>query len=185
MVLIPLVTQRSIQQRLLSGSAWALVVRIGSMLLGMVISALLARLLVPDQLGAYFLLLSVVTIFATLARLGMNQVIVRYVAEALAVQERRQTVKAIKLVFGYTVLGTLVVAVVMWLGGEPLARIVFQAPGMATLIQLSIVWMAGLAFLLLLGETFRGFHDIRAAALCNGVAVNAFSVVPLLVLMLG
>jgi len=53
----------------MSGSVWAFSVRIFASLSGFVVNALLARLLTPDELGAYFLTFSIVMFAALVAQL--------------------------------------------------------------------------------------------------------------------
>jgi len=45
---------------------------------------LLARLLTPDEMGAYFLTFSLVSVSALVAQLGMGQTVVRLVVGAMA-----------------------------------------------------------------------------------------------------
>jgi O-antigen/teichoic acid export membrane protein len=62
----------TLKQRLLSGSAWALTGKAASVLAALMVNALLARLLSPQDFGAYFLALSTVYLGTTVGALGLN-----------------------------------------------------------------------------------------------------------------
>ena len=66
----------SIKQKLVRGGAWALTGKILAALSGLGVNALLARLLTPEEMGVYFLTLSLVTIASLFAQMGMTQTVV-------------------------------------------------------------------------------------------------------------
>lgn len=166
-------TAVSIKQRLFSGGLWALIGRVTGVFLAVAINSILARILSPDAMGVYFLALSLVVVAAIIAQLGLNQVIVRLVAESMQRGEPARAGRSILLVFGYGVLGSVVVASAMYLGvGDWLAEHVFHSKQLREVTGLIAIWIILSALQSLLAETFRGFHDIKSAALYGGVASN-------------
>ncbi len=91
---------RNLAQRLFAGTAWALVFKVVSLASGLAVNAFLARLLPPDQLGAYFLALSIASFAAIVARFGLKQTVVRLVAEAIAKGLPGRAGKALRIVYG-------------------------------------------------------------------------------------
>jgi hypothetical protein len=89
-----------LRRRLLSGSAWASGGRIGGAMLGIVTNGLLARLLSPQELGAYFLALSIVSLGAVLGSMGLPKTVVRLVAENMGLDRSGRTLRAIRTVLG-------------------------------------------------------------------------------------
>jgi O-antigen/teichoic acid export membrane protein len=75
--------QSGLRSRLLSGGVWVVAGKILGGPVVVVTNMLLARVLSPAELGAYFLAFSLVTVCATVAPLGANRAVVRFVAEAI------------------------------------------------------------------------------------------------------
>ncbi len=166
----------NLRQRLISGSSWAFVGKIIAAVTGLAVSALLARLLTPKEMGAYFLTFSLVSVAALVAQLGLNQTVVRLVAESLGTGRPGRARAAIRIVFRYGAGGALVVAGLLAFGvGRWLAQHVFASPLIAGVMGLAGVWVVILALRSLLAETFRGFHDIRFATIFGGLVTSVLS----------
>lgn len=125
-------------------------------------------------MGAYFLLTSVVTFAAIVARFGLKQTVVRLVAESMATGQPGRARATLRIVYVIVTLGALAVGGGYYLGvGEWLAKDVFSIPILATVTGLTALWIAVLAFQTPVAETFRGLHDIRLAALLDGILTSA------------
>src|SRR5215218_6850285 len=103
---------RTLKQRLLSGSAWALTGKAASVLAALLVNALLARLLSPQDFGAYFLAFSMVYLGATVGALGLNQLVVRFVAESMGLGQFGRVRRVVSLTLTLGVLGALGVGIV-------------------------------------------------------------------------
>jgi O-antigen/teichoic acid export membrane protein len=134
------------------------------------VNVLLTRLLLPSEMGAYLLALSLVTFGAQAGTLGLTQVAVRFVAENVGLGKSSQVRGLIELVFKLGALGALGAGVVYWIFGGLLATRVFSSPALAAVSGLVGVWIVVMAVQLLLSETFRGFHSIDMAAIFGGLA---------------
>lgn len=143
---------------------------------GLVVNALLARLLTPEAMGAYFLTFSVVMVSAMLAQLGLNQTVVRLVAESLGVGKPGRARAVVRKAFLYGTVGALVVAVLLSIGvGRWLALKAFDSSLMAAVIGLAALWVVVMTLQGLLAESFRGFHDIRLATIFGGLVTSVLS----------
>src|ERR687898_1002959 len=105
----------TLRRRLVSGSAWASGGRIGGAMLGIVTNGLLARLLSPQELGAYFLALSIVSLGAVLGSMGLPKTVVRLVAENMGLGRSGRTRRAIRTVLGLGAVGTLLTSLAYYL----------------------------------------------------------------------
>ena len=167
---------RSLKRRLLTGSAWAFAGKLITAFSGLAVSALLARLLSPEAMGVYFLVFSLAAVSAMVAQLGMNQAVVKLVAESLGTGKPGRAARAIRLVFRNGTLGAIAVAmVVAFGGGKWLAMQAFHSPVMTTVMGLAALWIVVLTFQGLLAESFRGFHDIRLATIFGGLVTSVLS----------
>jgi O-antigen/teichoic acid export membrane protein len=133
------------------------------------INMLLARLLSPEDMGKYFLTVSVVAVAATLAQLGLAQTAVREVAAALGAGDAMQVQKVVRDVVRWGSLSTVSIGAVSVLAGSMLG---FQLG----FVLIAIVWMGMRAWQNLLAEVLRGFQDIRAATIFGGVLTNVVNV---------
>lgn len=170
----------SLKRRLLTGGAWAFGGRVVMLFTGLLSSALLARLLSPQDMGNYLLAFSIVSLGAVVGSLGVNQVAVRFVAESLGTNQSARARRAVGTVFRLGVPGAAGVGLLYALFGDVLGSGLFNAPTLGALSGLVAVWIVVLTLQNLVAETFRGFHDIRHATVFGGL-VTAF----LLVVCLG
>jgi O-antigen/teichoic acid export membrane protein len=181
-----------LRRRLLSGSTWAFGSKILVALSGLISSALLARLLTPQALGTYFLAYSILNVGTSLGTLGLDSASVRLVAEGMGLNLIGRVRRVISVVVGVGTLGALGVGLAYLLLGDELAKAVFHAPALAAITGLVAGWLMVSTLQRLLGETFRGFHDIRLASILGsqpgggttGVATLALLTTSLLVLWL-
>ena len=171
-------------RRLLSGGMWAFAGRVVAAFTVLATNALLARLLPPQDLGAYFLAFSVVSLGALLGSLGLNQTVVRFVAESMGLGRFRQTRWVVGITCGLGLLGALGVGLAYLLLGRTVGNALFDAPVLGAATGLVAGWMAILTLQLLLAETFRGFNDIRLATLFGGIVAGNLLLVCLVALWL-
>ncbi len=167
----------TLRRRLVSGSAWASGGRIGGAMLGIVTNGLLARLLSPQELGAYFLALSIVSLGAVVGSMGLPKTVVRLVAENMGLDRSGRTRRAIRTVLGLGVLGTLGVGLAYLLAGDLVGEL-FQPQYSSLLVGVTGLmagWIAIAVIQEITAETFRGFHDIRLATLLGGLATGGKS----------
>jgi O-antigen/teichoic acid export membrane protein len=160
----------TLKQRLLAGGFWVLagkVVTASSRLLTM---ALLSRLLTQETMGAFGLALSVVTGGAMVGQLGLQQAVVRLVAESLGTERPGRARSALGMVFRYCGLGNLAVVAVLLLGGGSwLALDLWDSQVLAGAMAAVALWVVVTSFQVLVSESFRGFQDLRSATLFGGV----------------
>ena len=168
----------SLKRRLVSGGAWALGGRVAQALTVLATNALLARLLSPQELGAYFLAFSLVMLGSMIGSLGANYAAVRFVAESIGVNQFARARHAVGVMCVVGVLGALGCGSLYLLSGGMLANKLFHAPALAAVTGLVAGWIVVMALQSLLAETFRGFQDIRLATafggLLTGLLLTAF-----------
>jgi O-antigen/teichoic acid export membrane protein len=157
-----------LRRRLLSGGAWAFGGKVLVASAGLVSSALLARLLTPQALGTYFLAYSILNVGTSLGALGLTGTVVRLVAQGMGLNLFGRVRRVISVVLGVGTLGALGIGLAYLLFGDDLAEAVFNAPALAAITGLVAGWIMVGTLQSLLGETFRGFHDIRLASILGG-----------------
>lgn len=175
--------RKSLGSRLVSGGMWMMLSRGIQALCGILVSMLLARMLGPEDLGTYFILVSIVLFGAMVAQLGTHQSVVKLVAAGMARGDEagvRRSLRSVVLiaVFGSAVVGGGYVAG----AGDLLAKHVFKSQLVAMLAGLTAVWIALRHGQILLSKMFRGFHDLRHAAMYEGAQMQVLTVIALALL---
>ena len=162
-----------LKRRLMPAGVGLLAARYCVALTGLVSSALLARLLTPQALGTYFLAYSILNVGTSLGALGLTGTVVRLVAQNMGLNLFGRVRRVISVVLGVGTLGALGVGLAYLLFGDDLAKIVFNAPALAAITGLVAGWIVVGTLQGVLGETFRGFHDIRLATILGGQTTGA------------
>jgi O-antigen/teichoic acid export membrane protein len=150
--------------------------KVTTIFLGLLINALLARLLVPSAFGAYFTVYSLVVIGSTVAQLGLDRAVVRVVAASLGADEPGRARHAIRTVFLFGGIGSIVIGLALVAGvGGWLATNVYRSPLVASVIPISAGWLVATAMQSLLVETFRGFQRFDLATLLDALLVDVLA----------
>jgi O-antigen/teichoic acid export membrane protein len=176
--------RRGLAQRLVRGGMWALVGRSLALPASLITAMLLARLLSPTEVGAYFLAMSLIAIGAFFAQIGMARPVVKLVATALATERPEAARHTVKVAIATTVAG-----------GAGLALLIAGAPGswltgllkdgrlLGEVLPLLALLVIAYALIDLMAEALRGFQDLRAASLLGeGLAPRVLLTVVLAVL---
>lgn len=151
------------------GVLWSGAGKLVSMCANFVITLLLAHVLTPSEYGAYFVALTTIAIAVGIGMLGMDQVVVRFVAMHAGTRDytgiREVIVRCLRIV----IIGALVTcSVFLWLGPS-FFRKVLDTPSLAACIGVLVAWLFFATLQRQLAETFRGLNDIRLATLFGGV----------------
>jgi len=170
--------KRSIKEKLLKGGAWAFAGKVVTAFTGLGVNALLARLLTPEEFGAYFLAFSLVSLAAVGAQLGLTQAIVRLVSESMSTERYARARMAVRLAVRLAGAGAVLMACVLAFGGGAwVANNFFHSELMSQVMGLVAVWAVLITFQQLMAEVFRGFHDIRLATIFGGLVTSVISMI--------
>jgi len=168
----------SFKANLVRGGAWAFAGKIVTVLVGLLLNALLARLLSPEEMGVYFLIFSVAMFTAIFSQLGLNNTIVRLVAESMGTNRPSRARYSVALVLKIVVVSALLVACFLTFGmGQWIAEALFHSTIMGRVMGLVAIWVVVMTLQQLIAEIFRGFHDIRQATIFGGLITSVFSMV--------
>ena len=159
----------SLRMRLLSGGAWALGGKIVTALTGLATYALLSRLLTPPEMGFYWLAYSTVLFGGTVGTMGLNNAVVRLIAERMGLNAPGQARRVVNIVFGLGLLGAFGMGGAYLLAGDIIATKILESPQHAAAGALIAGWIVVSVLQQLVAETFRGFHEIRLATIFGGL----------------
>ena len=177
---VPALALVSVRRRLLRGSGWVLAGKVITIPLGFVINALLARLLTPSELGAYFATFTLVLVGSIVAQLGLDRAAVRFVSTSLASGDEGRTRGVIRIVFRAGAIAAVAVGLVLILGvGGWLATNVFHSEAMAQVIPIAAGWLVVTALRSLVVETFRGFQRFGLATIFDSLLTDVLTALAL------
>jgi O-antigen/teichoic acid export membrane protein len=172
----PAFTLRSVRRRLVQGSAWVFGARVGTMVLGVVVSVLAARILTRSELGDYLSAATMAFLGGAVAQLGLDRATVRFAASAMGSGQHGRARAVIGMALRYGAIGAVVVAAIVALGlGRVLAEQVFDSPQLASMMPVVAGWTVALALQGLLVESFRGLQRFGSATMLDQVFTNAVS----------
>ena len=145
--------------QLISGSRWALAGRCGAVAALMLMNALLTRILGPEEVGAFFLIFSVVVAAATLSQLGLPVAIVNLVGDAVGRHRWGRARTAIRATL-WTASGAIAASSLLMLAvGPALTRHIFHSAMVSAAMTIAAAWLAVRGIQTLLAEVFRGLKD--------------------------
>ncbi|MEQ1837226.1 MAG: oligosaccharide flippase family protein [Candidatus Nitrotoga sp.] len=130
----------------------------------LLLSGVLARVLPSHDMGAFFLTSSLVGLMAIICQLGLNQSVVRNIAQAIGrgCQSDARSIAYTSLLYAFVA----ILVVVLILSGGVLSLIwgvLLNEGSQAPLALLVFAWIALTTLQSLLGEIFRGMHAIGKA----------------------
>ncbi len=172
--------------QLAKGAAWVTVGKLLAAVFGLLLNAMIARLLSPEEVGAYFLGLSIATMAALFGQFGLNRGVVKLVAGALAEDKREKVRRLVYGVFAIGALGGLIL--LAWFASPAAGWVLAKVFASEALVALSVVigvWSLALLFQGLVAETYRGFHAIGPATLYGGLLAALLGSVSLALVWFG
>jgi O-antigen/teichoic acid export membrane protein len=145
-------------------------------MVGILTASLLTFVISPKEVGAYNLVLTIVSFGALVGALGLPKTVVRLVAENVGLNRSGRARRVIYTVLGLGVVGTLLTSLAYYLViGDIIENRLFHSPLLVGLTGLVAAWIAIAVVQEITAETFRGFHDIRWATLLGGLATGGKS----------
>jgi O-antigen/teichoic acid export membrane protein len=145
-------------------------------MVGILTASLLTFVISPKEVGAYNLVLSIVSFGALVGALGLPKTVVRLVAENVGLNRSGRARRVIYTVLSLGLVGTLLTSLAYFLViGDLIENRLFHSPLLVGLTGLVAVWIAIAVLQEITAETFRGFHDIRWATLLGGLATGGKS----------
>ena len=157
---------------LLKGGAISLVLKLAAALLAFVMSIAAARLLGAEVAGYYFLAVSIVSVLAMMARVGLDQVVTREVVAGLEEGNvpkirglYRQAFWLVALVS--TIFSLCVVGLSDWL-----AQDIFDKPPLATVLSYMGWAVIPFALAMLHGQFFQGLKHMPLMQLSQGLGLS-------------
>src|SRR5262249_4619362 len=152
---------------------------------GAAANILVARALPPTDVGAYFVIVNLVSILALLSMLGLNQAVVRAVSEAMTRGRPAAAAGVVRSSLRITAAVSIALGIVSLLAGHTIGHQVFGSAAIAGATGWIALFIPLTAVRLLVPEEFRGFNDIKWATILGDAATNVTLAIALAAIVVG
>jgi O-antigen/teichoic acid export membrane protein len=153
----------------LRGASLAFVLRGFGAGLGFLLNAVIARLLGAEGTGLYFLALSVTMIAAVIARLGLDNALLRFVAVHASKEEWGQVRGVFTLGMRMALVSTSTLTLMSFILAPWLSEYIFDKPDLASPLRWMSLGIMSFSLMMLMSECLKGLSLIRDAMLVSGV----------------
>lgn len=171
-------------ERIIKGGVWATISKISGIIFIFGINVVLARIVTPDELGAYFVITSVLSLFVVAINFGLPSLAVKLIAGFLASDVGHKIKKTILNLSLITILNSLLIGVFLYAYlGDKLFSVFFKFNVNEQLFVFLAFYITTQSLLIISSEFHRGFHDIKSASIYNGLISPAIYFMVLLYIL--
>ncbi|MCP3972562.1 MAG: oligosaccharide flippase family protein [Rhodobacteraceae bacterium] len=153
----------------LQGASIAVILRAMGAACAFCLNVLIGRLLGVQGAGYYYLALSVVSIGAVLARLGMDQALMRFVAFDAAKEDWGRVNGVFALGGRTALLASLALSLAILAAAPWIAQGLLNDPGLTTPLRWISLGTCSFAMVMLVAESLKALSRIRESMLVSGV----------------
>jgi len=156
-------------REILSKGAVAFILKIVGAGLAFLLQIAVARYLGASGAGLYFLALTIITLVATVARLGMDFSVVRFVAAQASENDWSKIKGVVRHAMRIALAVSLIATAAVFFLSDRLATDLFRKPELATPLKWMSLVIAPLATMMLYSSALQGLKRVRDAMLMQSV----------------
>lgn len=154
---------------ILHGAGLAVVLRGMGAVLAFLLNIAIARIIGAEGAGFYFLALSVVSIGAVAAKLGLDNALLRFVADGASRGDWNSVIGVFRLGTRIAALSTLLTGIGVFALAPWIATALFGEPGLETPLRAISLGIFSFAMMMQMAECLRGAGQIGASVLVSGL----------------
>lgn len=158
-----------------SGALTTLMVRSGGALAAFLLNVAIARILGAELAGVYFLCLSVVIMSAVIVKVGLDNSILRFVAEGYSSKDWVAVKGVVNLSLKWVSIASMFIIIPGVLFSSWLATEVFNKPNMVLPLQVILPAVMTFSIMTLIGEALKGAKKIRDSVMVSGLLYPLFA----------
>ncbi len=145
--------------------------------LAFALNVVIARLLGAEGAGLYFLVLSVVMITGVIAKLGLDNSLLRFIASSATRQDWGQVKGVFRLGFKLAGSASLFLSLLCMALAPWIAELIFNKPELVGPLRFMSLSIFTFSMMTLLSESLKGLKRVRESMLVSGVINPLFSLV--------
>lgn len=151
----------------------ALAIKLGAALAAFLFSLILSRYLDTAGVGQYFLALNVATLATVVARIGMDNTILRFTAQAHAQGQTDILASRLRGAFRLVVVGGIAATIVLWFAADFITELLFDDPGSARALRIIALGVVPASLVAILSQAYLGSEQLRTGTSLQSLAVPA------------
>lgn len=159
----------------ISGALIAFVLRGLGAALAFALNVAVARLLGVEGAGLYFLAMSVTAIMAVIAKLGLDNSLLRFIASAASQKDWGQVKGVFRLGIKWAGAASLFLSLLCLIFAPWIAQLLFNKPELVNPLRFMSLAIFSFTLMTLLAESLKGLKRIRESMLVSGVLYPVFS----------
>lgn len=153
----------------LRGAGLAVILRATGAFFAFILNIAIARSVGPEGAGFYFLALSVVSIGAVAAKMGLDNVLLRFIADGASRRDWNRVIGVFRLGTRLTAASTLLTSVFVFACAPVIANRLFCEPRLVAPLQAISLGIFSFAMMMQMAECLRGAMQIGASVLVSGL----------------
>ena len=157
-------------RELLRGAGLAFALRVAGAGLGLLLNWWLAHHMGAKGLGLFFLAMTIVSLFAILGRLGLENTVLRMVARAAAAQDWLRVNQLGRDALSLAMLASGMLVLTLFLVGPLLSIGIFHKPGLVPALRWLTPAILAMAAIILYGEMLKAVKRIRESQIVQSLA---------------
>lgn len=154
---------------IISGAALAFFLRGIGAGFAFMLNVAIARLLGVDGAGLYFLALSVISIISIIARLGLDNALLRFISVYASKNEWRMVGGVFSFGIRMAIVSSIILTLTCFTLAPWLALALFEKPELALPLRWMSLGIMGASLMMLMSECLKGVRNVREAMLVSGV----------------
>lgn len=168
-------------REMLLGSAAALTVKVLAALSLFAMNVVITRTVGASEAGLFFLGFTLITIVATVGRVGLDQAVVKFVATAYASDAFGLLHAVYRKAVSWTLCVTALAALVLWMNAEPIADAIFSIEGFGPVLHNMIIAAPFIAVYIIHAQALQGLKRISKSMLISSVCLPTIILVAILI----
>lgn len=178
-------SQANYTQKVIRGTGWVFFMTMIGTAIAYVMRVILARKFTPAEYGLFYSVFTVITLTLFIRDLGLNQALVKYIAE-FKVQEKYTHIKTVMVsVLAFQLASSTVFAAVAFLGADFLAVHFFKDPAAAIILKGLLLYLFGSVLYKTIRSTFQAFQKMRIYSITEPLKNGATLILLLIFLYFG
>lgn len=163
------------RKEILSKGAIAFILKILGAGLAFLLQVAIARYLGASGAGIYFLAFTIVTLVATVARVGMDNSVTRFVAAHASENDWSKIKGVVRHALRIGLAASLVLSLVLFISADWLSEAIFGKPELATPLKIMSLIITPLSLMTLYASSLQGLKRVRDVMLMQSVLIPLFS----------
>lgn len=169
-------------KEILSKSAIAFVLKIIGAALAFFLQVVIARYLGASDAGIYFIAFTIVTLFATVARLGMDNSVTRYVAAHASEQDWSKVTGVVRQAIRISLVVSIFLSIILFFQSDWIANKLYGKTELVVPLKIMSLVIAPLSVMTIYASALQGLKKVAGVVLLQSILIPLIALAAMLYL---